>query len=195
MQDFLKKLSTYLPERRQQIVECSENSSLEHIIIHEDAIGKSVIYHGEDEEYKQNKCFSIRNAEKMEITLLSFDGCYVRDNSSIFPEYPKKCDCIFGWTGNVVFLEFKLNSKSTYLNVKFNLEKAVDQLADTINSVNKAMEPEASLQQREDLTVKAIISTPPKYPGRGTEIARLQIGFLEKYGIALFELNSYDTLA
>lgn len=95
------------------------------------------------------------------------------------------CDFVFFDASDFCFVEFKLNATSDNERaVRKNREKAIGQLANTINYFDGKLD-----RNYVGLTLEAYVCTPEFYPRDDASWKTFAIEFLENYGIPLFESN------
>ncbi len=194
MRRFIEELEGALKGRKVMPSVCLSHSS-EHVILLEDsrALGKTIIVNEKIEEvYAYQNCFEIANKDDREVVLFALDGCFISEGKPLSQTYPKKCDCIFGYDGNVCFLEFKMNAESLHPNsIAENRSKACEQIEQTYSFIDETLKLKG-----DDLSstwnLEGYVCTPPSYPNKTTAMDDLMIGFLEKNGFEIFEVNKID---
>ena len=194
MRKFIGELDAALNVRKVMLSACLSQSS-ELVVLLEDRkeVGKTIIVEGKvDEEYVNQNCFKIANKDEKEVVLFALDGCFVPDGKRLSPKYPKKCDCIFGYEGRVCFLEFKMNAESLHpTSIADNRSKACDQIEQTYSFVNDTLKLKGT-SVSSNWNLVGYVCTPPLYPNKTTAMDDLMIGFLEKNGFEIFEVNGIE---
>jgi hypothetical protein len=128
------------------------------------------------EGFDENKIFVVKNSKK--IGFIPIDG-----KKGLLGYGDSYCDFLFFDENDFCFIEFKLNSISTEPRaVRKNRKKAVNQLSNTIDFFDNQL-----YKHYDGLNLEAYICTPETYPRNDTAWMAIEVAFLEKYGIPLFE--------
>ncbi len=159
-----------------RVEDCHEISSAEHFfIVEERKSGTSVIVEQVDENAV---FFSIINPNQSEVNFIPIDG-----KEGMLRYDDSYCDAIIFEDNFFTFLEFKLNATSSAIRaVRRNRKKAAQQLINTIQFFDEKLG-----RNYQDLTLEAIIATPDIYPKADATWVSIATGFLEEYGIPLYE--------
>lgn len=193
MRKFIGELDAALNVRKVMPSACLSQSS-ELVILLEDSkeVGKTIIIEDEvDEEYAKQTCFKIANKDGKEVVLFAIDGCFIPSGKRLSPKYSKKCDCIFGYEGSICFLEFKMDAISLHPKaIADNRSKACEQIEQTYSFFDDSLK--AKGVDFSSWNLYGYVCTPPSYPNKTTAMTDLTIGFLEKYGLEIFELNEVE---
>jgi hypothetical protein len=140
--------------------------------------GKIEVRKGEGKTAKQisfdiKKVFTICNSS--EISFIPIDGKGLLKTAN--------CDFVFFNKYNFCFVEMKLNAISLDpRKIEDNRNKAVEQLQYTIDYFDTTLS-----KNYLELMLEAYIATPDTYPRENTAFQSIQVQFLEKTGIQLFE--------
>jgi hypothetical protein len=128
------------------------------------------------EGFDENKIFVVKNSKL--IGFIPIDG-----KKGLLGFGDSYCDFLFFDENDFCFVEFKLNSLSTEPRaVRKNRKKAVNQLSNTIDFFDNQLN-----KYYEDLNLEAYVCTPETYPRNDTAWTAIEVAFLERYGIPLFE--------
>jgi len=126
--------------------------------------------------------FQISNPTKKPIHLLAIDGCFFTSND------PKRCDCLVYDDQCLCFVELKLDATS-HRRATSNLKKARKQLGATISFFKSAFNLVTQNFWGFDLEAYAVMNT-QFYPRQSASRTHIFVGFLEEYGVKLYEKNT-----
>jgi hypothetical protein len=191
MQEFIGNLKRILPDRRQSLQNCIAIENRSALFIEDsNTVGKSIFVNDElTEEYKLNNCFKLNNPNSKAILLWAIDGCFVAEGTKLSENYPKKCDCVFGYENFIGFIEFKLNADplAHLKTIRKKREEAIEQIEHTIYFLKETLNLTDPFFEIDGYTIEAYLCTPPTYPNKNTSLTDLALQFLEKHHVDIFE--------
>ncbi len=136
--------------------------------------GIEVIFH----DLAIDKLFTIKNAIKTAFIPIDMKNGLIEFGKS-------RCDFIIFDNYDFCFVEMKLNADSEGERaIRKNRKKAAEQLGNTITFLDEKL-----AQNYEGLKREAYIATPPFYPRKNASWQAIELDFMEKKGIYLFETN------
>lgn len=156
----------------------------EHLMVVEktQANGQKQSVIASDTVKKNEIAFRISNPTKRSIHLLATDGCFFTSAD------PKRCDCLVFDDQYLCFVELKLDVTSPR-QAASKLKNARNQLGATIIFFKNAFNSITQNFWGFDLEAYAVMHT-KLYPRQSASRLQIYVGFLEEYGVRLYEKNA-----
>lgn len=160
---------------------CIQKSNKDEMIVDSESLkisGFVTSTFGQD-EYLQNKFFTVKNPKHTEFSLLQIDNGTIKSNKT------KKCDCAIISEEVMSFIEFKANAKSTEKKtIKKNYKKAMKQLKITM----ALMQNELAKLGKNLLTVRGVEAYAcfrKGYPRFTNAESQYRVNFANETGVPL----------
>lgn len=171
-------LSLYELFANRPIKNCLDSSKAVHLVVFEDANGKTCI----EELEHQTFGLHVENLNKKQIYLLALDHCFFKDYEDT------RCDCIIFDDSCLCFVELKLNV-GKYDQATEALKKARKQLGTTIQFFKTALQLKSKNFFNFNLEAYVVMQS-TVYPRKRASRDAIFVKFLEDFGVELFEKNS-----